>query len=141
MADSAAASDVKRSKKPNFSNAEELLIQSDVEKHYSILNAKQSNVVTNKRKNGVWQSIADRTTALGVAFRTPKEVKGKWCNTKKAAKKVYTEYRKEAKKTGGGPNPKSISVAVDRVIDLCKDSASFKGIGGVETSVLANGKV
>ena len=123
-------------KKPNFSQAEELVIQSQVEKNYHIINSKQTNTVTNKKKAQIWQAIAEKTTALGVAVRTPKEVKDKWCNTKKAAKRVFAENKKETSKTGGGPPPKPISTAVQNVINMCRDSSSFKGIGGIETTII-----
>ncbi|CAG2210322.1 unnamed protein product [Mytilus edulis] len=73
---------------------------------------------------------------MGVAIRTAKEVKDKWTNCKKVAKRVFSDNRRESVKTGGGPKPKEVSIAISNIIDLCKDSASFKGIGsGVETDI------
>ncbi|VDH96879.1 Hypothetical predicted protein [Mytilus galloprovincialis] len=87
-------------------------------------------------KAQIWQTIAQQTSALGVAIRTAKEVKDKWTNCKKVAKRVFSDNRRESVKTGGGPKPKEVSIAISNIIDLCKDSASFKGIGsGVETDI------
>ncbi|ESP02120.1 hypothetical protein LOTGIDRAFT_68608, partial [Lottia gigantea] len=76
-----------RIKKTNFSKEEELLIQREVEKHYGLLSSKQSNFVTNEKKKRVWDNIASKVSSLGVALRTTKEVKDKWNNCKKIAKK------------------------------------------------------
>ena len=77
-------------------------------------------------------------SALGVAQITPKERKDKWGNTKKEAKKVYSLARKEQRQTGGGPEIKLGTPAINRTIDLCRDSAAFNGIGGFQTSVNGN---
>ncbi|CAG2240562.1 unnamed protein product [Mytilus edulis] len=76
-------------------------------------------------------------SSLGVAHRSAKECKDKWGNTKKEAKKIFSVKKRDHGKTGGGPQAKPVSVAVNRTIDLCKDSASFKGIGGVESCIIA----
>ena len=79
-------------------------------------------------------------SALGVAQRTPKEWKDKWGNTnkEKEAKKVYSLARKEQRQTGGVPEIKLVTPAINRPIDLCRDSAAFNGIGGFQTSMNVN---
>jgi hypothetical protein len=57
---------------------------------------------------------------------------------KKEAKKVYSLARKEQRQTGGGPEIKLVTPAINRTIDLCRDSAAFNGIGGFQTSVNGN---
>jgi hypothetical protein len=54
------------------------------------------------------------------------------------AKKVYSLARKEQRQTGGGPEIKLVTPAINRTIDLCRDSAAFNGIGGFQTSVNGN---
>ena len=56
-------------------------------------------------------------------------------NLRKEANKVFTNHRQEQGKTGGGPRPKPISQAMESIIDLCKDSASFKGLNGIDTCI------
>ena len=77
-------------------------------------------------------------SAVGVAQRTPKGCKDKWRNTKKEAKKVYSLARKDQRQTGGGPEIKLVTPAINRPIDLCRDSAAFNGIGGFQTSMNGN---
>ena len=143
MAESSPASSapkLKRLKKANFSVAEENLIQEEVEKNLKVLTGKINNQHTNKMKNEIWQNITDKVNSLGVACRTQNEVRNKWRNTTREAKSIYTKYRSETGKTGGGPKPREPSVAVEKVISLLQDTASFKGIpGGVETTQFQTG--
>ena len=134
MADMASAKK-QRDRKPNFTDAEMNVIQSQVEKNFDLLNEKFGDGITNQRKHAVWTRISLCVTALGVAERTAKECKDKWANTKKEAKKAFCKRNLERSKTGGGPEPKKLSLAIERTIDLCKDSASFKGRDGVETDI------
>ncbi|CAG2249535.1 unnamed protein product [Mytilus edulis] len=124
-------------RKPNFSEAEINVLQDEVEKNYAVINDKFGSAVTNKRKTAVWGRISMMVSSLGVAHRSAKECKDKWGNTKKEAKKIFSVKKRDHGKTGGGPQAKPVSVAVNRTIDLCKDSASFKGIGGVESCIIA----
>ena len=79
--------------------------------------------------------MAEKTSSLGVAIRIPNEIKDKWSNLKKEAKKVFTNHRQEQGKTGGGPRPKPISQAMESIIDFCKDSASFTCLDGIDTCI------
>ena len=78
MADSIPPSqDKKRLKKCNFSREEIVLIQREVGKKYTIINSKHSNIITNEKKR-VWTEIAEKTSSLGVAIRTPNEIEENW---------------------------------------------------------------
>lgn len=128
----------KRDRKRNFTEPEINVIQDEVEKKFSLLNDKFSTAKANQKKLEVWSNISRMVSALGVAQRTPKECKDKWGNTKKEAKKVYSLARKEQRQTGGGPEIKLVTPAINRTIDLCRDSAAFNGIGGFQTSMNVN---
>ncbi|XP_052064421.1 uncharacterized protein LOC127704421 [Mytilus californianus] len=127
-----------RDRKPNFTQEEVNVIQDQVQKNYKVLNEKFGDGVTNSRKTAVWSRISILVSALGVANRSTKDCKDKWANTKKEAKKVFSQLNKEQRATGGGPQPKRLSLAIERTIDLCKDSASFKGLEGVESVLVDN---
>ena len=76
MAESISPSqDKKRLKKCNFSREEIFLIQREVEKYYNIINSKHSNIITNEKKKKAWTEIAEKTSSLGVAIRTPSDIK------------------------------------------------------------------
>ncbi|XP_071152203.1 uncharacterized protein [Mytilus edulis] len=141
MADKSSAK-TQRDRKPNFTQEEVNVIQDQVQKNYKVINEKFGDGITNSRKIAVWSRISILVSALGVANRSPKDCKDKWANTKKVAKKVFNNRNKEQRATGGGPQPKKLSLAIERTIDLCKDSASFKGLEGVESvlGMYQNGK-
>ena len=44
-------------------------------------------------------------------------------------------YSRTTRKTEGGPRPNPISQVMESIIDLCKDSASFKCLDGVDTCI------
>ena len=56
-----------------------------------------------------------------------------------AAKREFTKFRKESKKTGGGPATKEISPATSKVIELFQDTPSFVGLARFDTNC-PNGK-
>ncbi|VDH90435.1 Hypothetical predicted protein [Mytilus galloprovincialis] len=67
----------------------------------------------------------------------PRSVKISGATPRKRQRRSFSLNKRDRGKTGGGPQAKPVSVAVNRTIDLCKDSASFKGIGGVESCIIA----
>ncbi len=95
----------KRPRKPNFSPSESILILQMTEGNLDVIRDKFSNVLTNKKKAEVWQSIRDKVNALGVAKRTTSEIKDKWRTMVTAAKKDFSRERREQRKTGGGKAP------------------------------------
>ncbi|XP_067054998.1 uncharacterized protein [Acropora muricata] len=67
-------------------------------------------------------------------FSATIEVREKWKNLHSAAKREFTKFRQESKKTGGGPVPKEISATTSKVIELFQDTPSFVGLSGFETN-------
>ena len=72
--------------------------------------------------------------AVGVDKPTESEIDERWKNLHSAAKREFTKFRKESKKTGGGPAPKEISLTTSKVIELFQDTSSFVGLVGFETN-------
>ncbi|CAC5399438.1 unnamed protein product [Mytilus coruscus] len=135
MEDTSNPKKLPRLRKTNFSQLEENILQTEVEKNYATIREKHSTSTTNQEKNKIWTNITNKINALGVANRTQKEVRDKWRNLTTKAKSAFTEHRREINKTGGGPAPKKPSSSVERVVNMLQDSTSFSGIqGGIETS-------
>ena len=80
------------------------------------------------------KKIANAVNAVGVAMRTTTDVREKWRNLHSQAKKEYSELAKEQNKTGGGPAPKMASALTAKVIDLFKETPSFTGLEGFEST-------
>ena len=80
------------------------------------------------------EKIADSVNVVGVAMRTTAEVREKWRNLHSQAKKEFSELTKEQKKTGGGPAPKMPSALTAKVIYIFKETPSFTGLEGFEST-------
>ncbi|XP_067668355.1 nuclear apoptosis-inducing factor 1-like [Haliotis asinina] len=138
---SSAPSDCKkRKRRKNFSTEEENIIQSMY--HAEILSKTFSNEVTNKAKAAIWQRIIDEVNNQGVCCRDVEQVKEKWGNMAQKAKKTFTEYRMQQRKTGGGPPPPEMSQTTETIIEAMKDTASISGVpGGMDTEISSCGTV
>ena len=106
------------------------------EENQDVLKSKFCNVKTNKIKQGVWENIAIVVNAVGYAARTVNEVKEKWTNLQRNAKQEFAKFRKEQRKTGGGPQPKTPSAATDKIIEMFQPTPSFKRLQGFETGII-----
>ena len=126
--------EAKRARKPNFSAAECALILQLAEENINIIRDKFSTTVSNKKKNETWQRICDRVNALGVAKRTPSELREKWRGMKGEARKDLGKDKIPHKKTGGGRPQEPLKPTVQRILELFGDEPSFCGIqGGIES--------
>ena len=133
MAEIAEVDGKARKRKPNFSVTEIATITENVQKHIDILHSKLTNTVTNKRKNDLWEEITRAVNAVGYANRSVQEVKDKWKNLHSNAKKEFSAFKRESKKTGGGKAPKPPSVASEKIIDIFEDTPGFAGLSGFAT--------
>ena len=122
-----------RKRKPNFSAQEIAIITQKFEENQAVLKSKFTNTNTNKMKQSVWEEMTIAINAVGTAHRSEAEVKEKWTNLQRAAKNELSKFRKEQRKTGGGPPPKMPSQSTDKILHLLKDTPSFSGLQGFET--------
>ena len=122
-----------RKRKPNFSMNEISVITENVKNHLAVIQSKLTNNITNRKKNEVWQEISDAVNAVGTAGRTVVEVKDKWKNLHSTAKKEFATFKRETKKTGGGPAPKPPSASSGKIIEVFEDTPAFIGLNGFET--------
>ena len=99
--------------KPNFSVQEITLMTQKFEETQAILKSKFTNTTTNKLKQSVWEEM----TAINTVWTTSvAEVKEKWTNLQRTAKDELPKFRKEQRKTGGGPPPKTPSPSTDKIL-------------------------
>ena len=127
----------KRNRKANFTAAECTVILEEAEKNLDIIKNKFSTVLSNKKKNLVWEEIRGKVNALGVCPRTVQEVKDKWRGMVSTAKKEHCQVGKQRRATGGGQRPTSPKQSSQKIIDLFGDNPSFSSIsGGLETGSL-----
>ena len=130
------------SRKPrnhNYSASQISILTQKVEENLAVLSSEFTNSVTNLKEKQVWWEITAAVNSVGVDKGTETEVSEKWKNLHSAAKREFTKFRKESKKTGGGPAPKEISATTSKVIELFQDTPSFVGLAGFEKNC-PNGK-
>ena len=63
-------------------------------------------------KESVWEEMTIAVNAVRTAHRSLSEVTEKRTNFQRTAKKELSKFRKEQRKTGGGPPPKMPSKAL-----------------------------
>ena len=124
----------RKPRKHNFSSSEVAVLMEMVEQNLATLQSKLTNSVTNQKKKAIWQKITDAVNAVGVDKRDVKEVREKWKSLHSTAKREFGTYKREANKTGGGPQPKPVSSATEKLIELFQDTPQFAGLNGVETN-------
>ncbi|XP_063446807.1 myb-related transcription factor, partner of profilin-like [Mytilus trossulus] len=126
----------KRERQPNWSISEITLLQELVEKDEFVIKSKQTNTLTNNKKNEKWAEICSKINAIGLQKRTTEQVKYKWGNLQQNAKKIYNDVKKQRKLTGGGPAPKPPSAVEEKIIEMMKDRSNFSGIScGFESTM------
>ena len=124
----------KRPRKTNWSDLEITVSTEKVEENLDLTRCKFSNNITNGKKNAAWLEITEAVNAVGVAYRTVQEVRDKWKNLTSTAKKEFSDFGKEQRKTGGGPAPKKPSNATAKIIEIFKETPSLTGLSGFETN-------
>ncbi|CAC5377396.1 unnamed protein product [Mytilus coruscus] len=126
----------KRERQPNWSISEITLLQELVEKDEFVIKSKQTNTITNNKKNEKWAEICSKINAMGLQKRTTEQVKYKWGNLQQNAKKIFNDVKKQRKLTGGGPAPKPPSAVEEKIIEMMKDRPNFSGIScGFESTM------
>ena len=96
----------------------ELLIELVSEK-ISVIENKKSDANATKRKNIVWRDIVQKFCSVSTgAIRDERELREQWKRLKAAAKNEVSNYKKELKRTGGGPEPKPPSDLTNKIKDL-----------------------
>ncbi|VDI78535.1 Hypothetical predicted protein [Mytilus galloprovincialis] len=127
-----------RDKRANFTSNEANLISSRVTHKLELLKGGFSPDVTNQKKHEFWKVIIEEVNAFGVCMRSETEVRNKYRNICRGAKEKFTNNRKEMNKTGGGPPTTQLTIAEENKINAMRDSASFIGVGGLETEITCN---
>ncbi|XP_063438323.1 uncharacterized protein LOC134719248 [Mytilus trossulus] len=133
-----SAKKLPRDRKANFTSIEANLISSRVTHELELLKGGFSPEITNRKKNELWKLITEEVNKLGVYMRSETEVRNKYRNMCRGAKEKFTNNRKEMGKTGGGPPPTQLTVAEENIVNAMRDSASFIGVGGLETEITCN---
>ncbi|CAG4958825.1 unnamed protein product [Colias eurytheme] len=114
----------------------------------AVINNKATNATNNKMKDQAWQTLAvDFNSSVSNSRRTPAQLRLKWENLKKAARKRCANMRISHNKTGGGKDYFPPDEVLDKVTSLlgstCQGfSVEFGGDATIQTdSNLVMGEV
>ncbi|XP_017473643.1 PREDICTED: uncharacterized protein LOC108364469 [Rhagoletis zephyria] len=117
-------SNIRKSRLPNFTSAEETLLISLAEQHAMILENKRTDAVFCEEKKKVWEKIDVAFEAQMGVKRGPKNLREKYENLKRKARKSLAEERREMYKTGGGQFRSYTDSNTDRLAALMGQSAT-----------------
>ena len=81
----------------------------------------------NKKKNELWKEITKAVNAVGRANRPVQEVKDKWKNLHSVVKKEFATFKRETKKSEGGPAPNNLPKLVKKSLTFLKIRRGFQG--------------
>lgn len=124
--------DSKRS--ANFSEAETKLLLKLISKYSNIIECKKTDSATWRDKEEAWKKLTDEfNSIIGSTPRCTKNLKCKYDNVKKSAKKKLAAEKIEIYKTGGGvAKPMNITDTESMVIELV--GVSCTGLEAVNDS-------
>ncbi|VDI67162.1 Hypothetical predicted protein [Mytilus galloprovincialis] len=130
--------DLKRKRSENFPKASLSYLVDLVEENHDVIKSKQTNSVTNAKKNQVWVNITNSVNArAGGPKWTVEQIKEKWRKSCSKAKLEANDIKRVRNKTGGGPHVEDVDDTTNKIIVLHEDAPHFFGIdGGIDVGVL-----
>ncbi|XP_046562046.1 uncharacterized protein LOC124271030 [Haliotis rubra] len=123
----------KKSRKPNWTEEQNLLLTRLVEQNKSLLLGKFGAGVTAQKKKEKWADIcAEINSTFQNVTRSVEEVEKKWHNIQSKAKCDISAYKRSTSTTGGGPSCTPLSTVTEVVRDILGDDNMV--ISGVPNS-------
>ncbi|KAH3724102.1 hypothetical protein DPMN_049904 [Dreissena polymorpha] len=83
----------KRKRGPNYTASELAVLEEEFSANRSLLESNLSDKVTHAQLKHCWQQIADQVNSVGHHFRSGTEIKEKWRQMVKKAKKEFSSRR------------------------------------------------
>ena len=110
-----------KKRKPNFTEGESLFLISQFECNSGVLTKKLKDASTNKQKVEIWKCIcSDYNRENPVVLCTAKDLKTKWKNMVRAAKKELLESSALSESGEDSSAPKNVSPASQRIIKILR---------------------
>ena len=113
----------KRERAPNFNKDEEEILVSLVKQYAKVVENKKTDAVMWQQKKEAWDKLAVDFEKFSGVKRSAKNLKDKYENLKKKAKKELADEKKETYATGGGTR----NIRVSRISE---DISSILGVAG-----------
>ena len=112
---------VANKRKPNFTEGESLYLISQFERNSGILTSKLNDASTNKQKVEVWKRIcSDYNSRNPIVLRTANDLKRKWKNMVRAAKKELLESSTHSESFERSFVPRKFSPVSQRILEILR---------------------
>ena len=112
---------VANKRKPNFTEGESLYLISQFERNSGVLTSKMNDASTNKQKVEVWKRIcSDYNSRNPIVLRTANDLKRKWKNMVRAAKKELLESTAHSESGEQSLAPRKLSPVSQRIIEILR---------------------
>lgn len=112
---------VANKRKPNFTEGESLFLISQFERNSGVLTSKLNDASTNKQKVEVWKRIcSDYNSRNPIVLRTANDLKRKWKNMVRAAKKELLESSAHSESGEQLLTPRKLSPVSQRIIEILR---------------------
>ena len=129
---------VANKRKPNFTEEEGLFLISQFERNSGVLTSKLNDASTNKQKVEVWRRIcSDYNSRNPIVLRTANDLKRKWKNMVRAAKKELLEVSTRSESGEQSVAPKNLSRVSQRITDILRITVANCGFSAASPGELA----
>lgn len=131
---------VANKRKPNFTEGESLYLISQFERNAGVLTSKLNDASTNKQKVEVWKRICgDYNSRNPIVLRTANDLKRKWKNMVRAAKKELLESTAHSESGDQSLAPRKISQVSQRIIEILRITPANCGFSAQSPGEAATG--
>ena len=119
---------VANKRKPNFTEGESLYLISQFERNAKVLTSKLNDASTNKQKVEVWKRIcSDYNSKNPIVLRTANDLKRKWKNMVRAAKKELLESITPSENGEQSVSQRKLSPVSQRIVEMLRITATNCG--------------
>ncbi|KAL1005186.1 hypothetical protein UPYG_G00055680 [Umbra pygmaea] len=132
-------SKARRTRKPNWTEEQCLMLAQLVDEHKTILKGKFGPGVTARDKKQRWEQIAQIINgSFPLLVRTSEDCEKRWYVLQSKAREEIAAHKRESSRTGGGPPAKQLSQVAQTVLNIFGHSeTSITGlIEGTDSSMI-----
>ncbi|KAJ8344216.1 hypothetical protein SKAU_G00315450 [Synaphobranchus kaupii] len=120
-----------RKRKLKFSETELHVLTNEVQRHAAKL---QSRNLTPSERNHIWESVAERVSAVGQCKRMADDCKRRWVDLKRRTKEKVAFNRRQAAAMGGGPPIEDPLTEIEEEAQQTLQKEQVHGLDGIDTA-------
>lgn len=125
-------------KAPDMTEEEILTLIHEYGCRKDVIESEDKSADFGRRRNRAWEEVKQAVNACGAYKRTTEQIKIKLKNFKTKTKAKHLSNKRLSNKTGGGPAPKPLTTAEEKLVALLENTAGWKGVpGGAPSSSIS----